>query len=282
MQWNDWIFRSRRTCCALVALPCLLASYGAWAQQSPALDRVSVGIGGYVAYMDTAISANTSALGQAAAGAVDLERDLGFQRYKVAPRVRLDFLLGDSQGFSLDYYGLHRARTRTLSTDLDYDGNNYLAAAAVSGKLDFNFGSVAYRWWFGSGNDVFGVGLGGAYYGIHAGISGTATANGESAEVSSSTRETAWAPMLQLGWRHAFNDQTRMYVDASGVKKNGGRVSGHIYHAAVGVEWLPWQHVGFGAEYGYSRVQLAWNKRNSNVSLNMKATGPSLFMRMRF
>jgi len=282
MQWNDRILRSPLMRGTLLVLPCLLASHPASAQQSPALDRVSLWLGAYDADMDTVIGADTAVQDRTVAGNVNLEHDLGFQRHKTTPRVRLDFLLGDSQGFSFDYYRLRRTRTKTLSDALDYDGNSYLASAAVSGKLNFNFGSAAYRWWFGSGNDVFGVGLGGAYYGVHAGISGTASVNGESAEASSSTSETAWAPMLQLGWRHAFNDQVRMYADVSGVKKNGGRLSGHIYNAALGVEWLPWQHVGLGAEYGYTRIRLYQHKHNYDANLDMKVTGPSLFVRVRF
>jgi len=44
---------------------------------------------------------------------------------------------------------------------------------------------------------------------------------------------------LQLGWRHAFNDQWRMYANAAGVKKNGGRLHGHIYNVDLGVAWYP-------------------------------------------
>lgn len=282
MPWNDRILRSPLLRGTLLMLPCALASHTAWAQQSPALDRVSLWLGAYDADMDTVIGANTTIEDRNARGSVNLEHDLGFQRHKLTPRVRLDFLLGESQGFSFDYYQLHRTRTKTLSDAIDYDGNNYLASASVSGKLNFNFGSAAYRWWLGSGNDVFGVGLGGAYYGVHAGISGMASVNDKSVEASSSTSETAWAPMLQLGWRHAFNEQTRMYVDVSGVRKNGGRLNGHIYNAAVGVEWLPWQHIGLGAEYGYTRIRLHQDKHNYDADLDMKVMGPSLFVRVRF
>ena len=88
--------------------------------------------------------------------------------------------------------------------------------------------------------------------------------------------------MLQLSWRHAFNDHARVYIDVSGVKKNGGRLSGHIYNAAAGVEWLPWRHVGLGAEYGRTRIRLDQHERAYNASLAMQLTGPSLFMRVRF
>ncbi|MEO7068814.1 MAG: autotransporter outer membrane beta-barrel domain-containing protein [Rhodanobacter sp.] len=265
---------------ALLLFPLAMASQAAFAVQSPALDRVSLWVGGYYPTMDTVISASDK--NHLASGHVDLENDLGFRRHKITPRVRLDFLVGEHQGFALDYYNVRRTRTKSLSRDVSYGGNDYRASASVSGKLDFDFGSVAYRWWLGSGNDVFGVGLGGAYYGVHAGIRGTASVNDEHAEASTSTSETAWAPLLQLGWRHAFNNNVRIYADVSGVKKNGGRLSGHIYNTALGVEWFPWENVGVGAEYDYTKIKLAQHKKTYNANLDMKLKGPSLFVRFRF
>lgn len=258
-----------------------LASSVTFAQQSPALDRVSIWLGGYRANTDTTIGASDKS-GQLN-GDFNLEKDLGFADHKSVPRARLDFLIGDSQGFSLDYYSVNRSRSKTLSQGISYAGNDYSASATVKGKLDFDFGSAAYRWWFGQGSDVFGLGLGGAYYRVHTGISGEANVNGDSVgQVSSSSNDSAWAPMLQLGWRHAFNDQWRMYFDAAGVKKNGGRLNGHIVNAALGLEWFPWKNVGLGAEYGYSRIVLHQRKQNYNANLDMKLDGPSLFVRFRF
>jgi hypothetical protein len=271
----------RRAGGAIAFASLALASTTGMAQQSPALDRVSVWLGGYYAKTDTNIGASDPS-GQFK-GNVNLERDLGFQDHKTVPRARLDFLIGDSQGFSFDYYSVNKSRSKTLSDAISYGGNDYSASATVRGKLDFDFGSAAYHWWFGHENDVFGIGLGGAYYRVRAGISGEASVNGvQVGEASSSSNESAWAPMLQLGWRHAFNDQWRMYFDASGVKKNGGRLSGHIYNAALGVEYFPWKNVGFGAEYGYTKIRLDQHKRDYNADLDMKLDGPSLFVRFRF
>lgn len=264
----------------LLAIPLLLASTASFADVSPALDRFSLSLGGYYANTDTTLGAG-DASGRFK-GDVNLERDLGFEDHKTVPRVKLDFLIGDHQGFSFDYFSINRTQTRSISDGISYGGNDYEASASISGKLDFDFGSAAYRWWFGSGNDAFGLGIGAAYYRVHAGISGIATLNGESAQASTSYSETAGAPLLQLGWRHAFNDSVRMYFDASGVKKNGGNLNGHIYNAALGLEWYPWKNLGVGAEYAYTRIKLNDERDSFNANLDLKLHGPSAFVKFRF
>jgi hypothetical protein len=272
--------RAHRRARRLLWLPLALLSTAAFAQRSPALDRASLWVGGYYTHMDTVIGASDKSGDYY--GSVDLENDLGFDSHKTTPRVRLDFLVGDHQGFSFDYYDARRTRSKSMTRDFSYGGTDYIASASVRGKLNFNFGSAAYRWWLGSGNDVFGIGLGAAYYGVHASISGEARLNDQVVQASSRSSENAWAPMLQLGWRHAFDDTMRMYVDLSGVKRNSTRLGGHIYNDSVGFEWFPWQHVGLGAEYGYSRISLHQHRDNFDDGLDMKLSGPSLFARFRF
>lgn len=272
----------RLRCRHLLIAPLVLVSSASFADVSPALDRFDLSLGGYYANTDTAIGAGARSGQSSAKGDVNLERDLGFEDHKTVPRVKLDFLIGDHQGFSFDYFSINRSRTKTLGDDISYGGNDYNASASVRGKLDFDFGSAAYRWWFGSGNDVFGLGIGAAYYRVRAGISGIATLDGESSQASTSYSETAGAPLLQLGWRHAFNDNLRVYFDASGVKKNGGDLYGHIYNAALGLEWYPWKNLGFGAEYAYTRIKLDDEQSDYNANLDLKLHGPSAFVKFRF
>jgi len=264
----------------LIAAPLLLASTASFADISPALDRFDLSLGGYYTSSDTNIGANLR--NSPYKGNVNLENDLGFQNHKTVPRVKLDFLIGDHQGFSFDYFSLNRSETKTIGDSISYGGNTYDASASVRGKLDFDFGSAAYRWWFGSGSDAFGLGIGAAYYRVRAGISGIATLNGESAQASTGFSETAGAPLLQIGWRHAFSNSWRMYVDASGVKKNGGDLNGHIYNAAAGLEWYPWKNLGFGAEYAYTRIKLNDDQGSYDANLDLKLHGPSAFVKLRF
>jgi hypothetical protein len=248
-------------------------------------DRVSVRLGGYFANMDTDISVADPS--DTLSGKINLEDDLGFKQDKTVPRVRADFLLGEHQGLALDYYSIDRSSHQMLARDITYDGVDYAASADVRAKLDFDFGSVAWRWWFGQGDDAYGVGLGAGWYRVKTALAGDGAydpgvGGPQPVSMSSSSNDSAWAPMLQLGWRHAFGDNWRMYLDASGVRKNGGRISGHIYNAALGVEWLPWQNLGFGLEYGYSQIKLHWDRRMYDADLDMTLSGPSAFVNLRW
>lgn len=270
----------------LFLVPLALASDAAMAQDSSVLpDRVSVRLGGYFANMDTDVTVADPS--DTLSGKINLEDDLGFKQDKTVPRVRADFLFGEHQGLALDYYSIDRSSHQVLARDITYDGVDYSADADVRAKLDFDFGSVAWRWWFGQGGDAYGVGLGAGWYRVKTALAGDGAydpgAGGpQPVSVASTSNDSAWAPMLQLGWRHFFGDSWRMYLDASGVRKNGGRISGHIYNAALGVEWLPWRNLGFGLEYGYSQIKLHWNRSMYDADLDMTLSGPSAFVKLRW
>jgi hypothetical protein len=248
--------------------------------QSPALDNISLWVGGYYTSNDTNIGGKTDYLNTR--GNLNLEKDLDFKKHKAVPRVRLDFLIGEHQGFTFDYYEVNRSHSKTLDENVEFLGQPIDASAEARGNLKFSFGSAAYKWWFGTGDDVFGLGLGAAYYKVHASVYGSVTVNGESADSGATANESAWAPNLQIGWRHSFNEQWRMYFNASGVKKNGGPLNGHIFDAALGLEYFPWQNVGIGAEYAYTKIKLNQDKRNYNLDLDMKLNGPAAYIRFRF
>lgn len=273
-------------CAGLAIAPLALMSPHVAAQDSPALpDRVSLRLGGYYANVDTDVAVSEPS--DILSGNINLEDDLGFDKNKTVPRVRADFLFGQHQGLALDYYSLNRSSHQVLARDLSYDGVTYSANADVHAKLDFDFGSVAWRWWFGQGNDAYGVGLGAGWYRVKTALAGDGSydpgaGGAQPVAVDTTSNDRAWAPMLQLGWRHSFNSNWRTYLDASGVRKNGGRISGHIYNAALGVEWLPWQNLGLGLEYGYSQIKLHWRRSTYDADLDMTLSGPSAFVKLRW
>ncbi len=260
-----------------VAAALLLGSFGAIAgERSMALDRTSVWIGGY--YPDASLDIDAHSNTQSGAnGHINVNAG-----QETIGRFRVDFLAFDSQGITLDYYTLDRNSTRRLNAAFDYDDISFQSNSELRAKLGFSAGSLAWHWWFGGDQDVFGLGLGATYYTVDLTVSGTATQNGQPINASAQWSESAIAPMATLGYKHAFSDSLRVYATAQGVRKSGGALSGHIIDGRVGVEWFPWQNVGFGAEYGKTRISLERDARRYGGNFDIDLDGPSLFARLRF
>lgn len=261
---------------ALCALGLLSASPCAFAEASPALDRISVWLGGSYLNTDVQLEAGDRS-GDLSTGKLDLGSG-----HESAARARLDLLLFDTQGFTFDYYTLSHTETRTLNEQFDFQGVPFDVDARVRGKFDFDIGSASYHWWFGGNDDVFGLGLGAAYYRAKLGLKGDAVVDGQPTSASVSWDEDAVAPMVTLAYKHAFSDSLRFYIDASGVKKSGGSLSGHIYDGRIGVEWFPWHNLGIGAEYSKTEISLDHKRSSYKANLDIDLDGPSLFARMRF
>lgn len=260
---------------AAAAFATVLSATAAHAE-SRALDPASLWLGGYFANADLAIRASTAA-GDVDTGRVDLASG-----HETLGRARLDLVFWESQGLMFDYYSVGRSSSHVLDQPFSYEGTAYDLHSTLVGKFDLAAGSAAWRWWFGGEDDVFGLGLGAAYYEAKLRVTGSATVGDVTAQASKRWDEDAVAPLVTLGYRHAFSNDLRIYLDASGVRKNGGRLSGNIYDARVGVEWFPWQAVGVGAEYGVSRIHIRRNGDAYDAALDIDLDGPSLFARFRF
>jgi hypothetical protein len=269
----------RTKAAASVAAALALYSAAASAQPPAALDRFDLAIGGYFA--DSSTSARLD--GAVQGTDFDFEHDLGLDPSHAIGRLRLSFLVFDSQGFEIDAYRLRRHGSRSLDRTVVVDDTTYDVNASVRGDLNLDFASVAYRWWVPAGdNDVWGVGVGGGYYRARGVVQGEATVNDQHAYAKVEDSSDAWAPLLELGWRHAFSDSLRIYADLSGVAKGWGPVTGHIINGALGAEWFPTGHVGVGIEYGAQRLLLKSERAGLRGRLKLDLEGPSVFARVRY
>lgn len=264
--------------CALVGAAAILASGVALAEPSPALDRASISLGAFYTEPTVNIGADTRY------GHLDTSNDA--QQRSTIPRVKADLLIGDSQGLSLDYYRYDKSYAPTVANAIPYNGQQFSGTASVNAQLRLDLAQVAYKWWIGSGADVIGLGAGAAYY--KADLSGSAVGTVRSSAGTSVSgtatggfSDDAFAPLIELGWRHSFSPELRLVADASGIKKNGGKINGHLYSGSVGLEWFPWKQIGFVADYGVSKIHLN-RDGGSQSDLDIRLTGPSAFVKVRF
>lgn len=257
-----------------------LAGAVAHAEPAAALDRASIAVGAFSAKPKIHVSGDTNY------GYLDS----GDQEYghTTLPRVKAEFLIGDSHGLALDYFRYDKDYNPSYSGATTDNGQPLTGTATVNGKLRLDLAQLAYRWWMGRGNDVFGVGVGAAY--LHGKLSGSVTGqvsglNGSTVPInfngSDSVSAKGFAPLVEFGWKHAFDPNLRMFAEASGLKKNGGSVDGHVYGGNIGVEWFAARNVGLVVDYGIQRIQLSRNN-DQGADLKLRLTGPSAFVKVRF
>ncbi len=255
------------------ALALAALSLPAHADPSPALDRASFSIGAFNADPTLKAGVNTN-LGRLDTGEVD-------RRRITMPRIKADFLLFDSQGLSFDYYQFRKDYGGTLASNTTVGGGQVNTTGAANLNVQIDFAKLAYKWWFGSGNTVLGLGAGAAYYQTKFNFTGTASLGAATGAVNSNYSDHAYAPLVEVGVRHAFSDNVRLFADASGISKGGGNLNGNIYNAAVGVEWFPVKNVGLVVDYGMTDINLSRNDA-SNAQLKIRLVGPSAFLKVRF
>lgn len=258
---------------AFAAMLCGISA-AAMADPSPALDRLSVSVGGYYVDPTFRVGVNTPE-GRADTG--DLERD-----HTTLGRVRAEVLLFDHQGLSFDYYRYNNDFNAAIAQSGTVGGVPVTATGSATARLKVDLAQLAYKWWIGSGNTVFGIGVGAGYYKGRVNYSATGAVGGVAGSASGSSEGDAVAPLLELGWRTALSNNLRLYAEASGIKKNGGNLNGHIYNAAAGVEWFPFKNVGIAADYGISKILLRRDIGSSDADLNIKLVGPSAYIKVRF
>lgn len=259
---------------AMLPLACGVAR----AEPSPALDRISVWLGGYRADIDGYASLRD------ASGNFDTGEQHVLEGKDTVQRARLDWLIMDSQGFSLDYFRLNSKKQRNVSQPFTFGGTTFGVNANIASDTTADVGNVSYRWWFGdkSNNSVFGLGVGAAYYHLKLDVSGDATGGGLSFSGIQSYSTTAWAPLLTMGWRMHVNDAVRLYADFSGSRKNGDDTAS-ITNTAAGVEWFPWKNIGVGVEYAFTHVRYKKTDDDGNQGrINMNLKGPAAYLRLRF
>ena len=251
----------------------LLIAVPAVADISPALDRASISLGAFHADPTFNASANTR-YGRLDSG--DLESNS-----VTMPRLKADLVLFDGQGLSFDYYRYRTDYAKAFSRDFNANATSVTTSATGNLDLKLDFAKLAYKWWLGSGNTTLGLGAGAAYYRINLGGNAAATVNGAAGNFSDSYTNSAVAPLLEMGLRHAINPDLRLFADASGMRKNGGRLHGKIYNAALGLEWFPVKNIGLVLDYGVSHIDLV-HDGSSNANLQVKLKGPSAFIKARF
>lgn len=264
---------------ALAAAGLAATTPAVFSQVSPALDRFSFSVGAFAAEPRFETTVRTE-LGNIGSGELK-------NGHVAMPRITADLLIGDNHGLSFDYYRFKRDYGASGFNNFALGPTSVNALGNLNFNLRFDFAKLAYRWWLGSGDTVFGLGAGAAYYRVKLDTRAYASLGGLPALSGSFNRsdsDDAIAPLLEVGLRHAITPDLRLFADLSGMRKGGSRLRGDIYNAAAGVEWFPAKNVGVALSYGVTRIDLRREGSGfvDGARVKLKLQGPTLALKARF
>lgn len=219
---------------------------------------------------------------------LDFKNDLGFDLDGTEPVFEIGGSFGhghkgNRHQLKAFRYGHDGHASMTLTDDYQIGDDLYVEGAAFEGDLDVDMLGLSYTWFFHHNrSSAFGVGLGAIRYDISASFAATAVVDQNIEAVHSSISESAWVPEIHAEYVKSLSDQWRIAVDASYIKKSGGRISGNAVDLGARVDYFPWQHFGFSLGYNYNDLSLDLDKQRFTGGADIKSHGPQLVATYRF
>jgi len=246
------------------------------------LDTFSARIGGYVTRFDTDVRAD----GETSDGTdINLDRDLGLDENDAISYVALTWRPWDHHEFGLAYHGNDTSSSKVLERDIVFDGEVYEASATVKTDLSFDAYEAYYVWWAAAHeNWALGPRLGLVWYKIDLGLSVTLAAGGGQAGADARGEVSADLPAPTIGgsWRWTPADDWRLSADIGYFSANINDIDADVTFGRAGVEWYPWESVGFSLDYIISNIRADANKPNFDGHADFVDSGLRLGVVYRF
>lgn len=246
------------------------------------LDKFSVRAGGYLSTFDTQVRAD----GESSSGSeIDLHRDLGLDENDALAYAGFTWRPWEKHELGLSYYGKSSDKTKVLERELEFDGQVYEASATVKARFDVDAYEAYYVWWAAS-NERWALGprLGLVWYSADLSIDLKADAEGEQVggSVAGDVSADLPAPTIGGAWRWSPAEDWRISADAGYFAAEFNDIDADVTFGRAGVEWLPWERVGFSLDYVISRIQADANKDNFNGRFDFVDSGIRLGVVYRF
>lgn len=269
-----------------LAVAGLACSASAWAGEDRMLDDFAVEFGLFSSNIDANLRAN----GATDSGSrLDLHRDLGVPDSKSLPYVELTWRPWRRHEFTFNYYHNDETQHRELARDIDFQGNHYIADALVTTKFATDTYGIGYRYWAWIGDDAaFGLYAGLQSYSVSLKLTGTVEVVGADGSVEGTRTVTSKAstdipdPYIGLSYRYQINDWARFIADGGAFKAKLGDIDATLYNANLGVEMLPWEHVGVVVQYSYNKIDADLTKNRFEGNFNARFSGLQLLAKLRF
>lgn len=246
------------------------------------LDTFSVRVGGYVQTFDTEIRAD----GETQSGTrIDLRRDLGLDDSNAIGYVAFSWRPWEHHDFGLAYYQDDADATRVLQRDIVFEDTTYQASGRVRTEISTDAYEAYYIWWAAS-HETWALGprLGLIWYSLD--LSLTLEADGAGSPVGGTVSDSVDAdlpaPTIGGSWRWTPAEDWRVSAEAGYFSVDVSDIDADVTFGRVGVEWFPWERVGFSLDYTMSRIEADSEKSSFTGNLEFNDSGLRLGAVYRF
>ena len=224
-------------------LGCLLTAAGTAQAEDPRSfpwEKASLSIGGFVSTTNSELQLNSESLGVGTV--IDLENGLDMDSQFSTYRIDGFYRFGSTRRHQIEmhYYRSDRDGSRVTDQEYQIGDTVFPAGSGITSELDTWFFNINYAYAFFQDDRVR---LSGAV-GVHTtGIKLKVSSLGSGVE-----EEEVTAPLPVIGVRAdiALTERWRLWGSTDLFYLSYDNYRGGLMDAAIGIEYLPFKHVGFG------------------------------------
>jgi hypothetical protein len=179
------------------------------------------------------------------------------------------------------YSGIDKSAGDTLDNSVTLGSITVPAGVSLAGSLETSVLRLAVGYAFlRSESYEFGVDLGINFTSVKESFRATIPGI---APVSLTTLDvTEPLPTVGLFYNYAFSEKLYLTSRAGLFAFDIGEIDGTIFDVFGGIEYRPWEHVGFGAAYTYTSADLTITDRNVKTDIEYDYYGPLLYVVVGF
>lgn len=219
----------------------------------------------------------------------NLEDDLGLSND--ASNYRIDFVwrIAPRHTLAARYFDFTRKASATLEGDIQYGDVLFQTNSTVDSEFNLTYGGLSYRWSFTQkdGVDVYLI-AGLDYVGFGGKLGGNGLVYQDGVVVGTFDEQvdaSIGAPVPVLGLGLSIELTRRLFlkeeIEAFAIRVAG--IEGSLVDNRLSLEWVPFQHVGFGL--GYNSIRLKADETDGegvDGSFNYEVKGGRIYLTVLF
>jgi hypothetical protein len=234
-----------------------------------------VNLGGFYPRKEFTISVD----GESSNNEIDFDRDAGVVDSEATGTMNFHWRFGEKWSMAGQYYATRDSGQAVLDHDIEIRDSVIRAGSNIGAGAELDLFRVFFGREFFTDEPYheFGIGAGVHWLQIGAFVEGEIFVNDISQGFK---RETAKAdlPLPNVGtwyWR-SLSPHWLFTARLDWFSASIDEYSGDLWNAGVGIQYQPWENLGFGLSYQYFKIDVDLEKNNWNGSVALEQDGPAL------